>query len=65
LSGADIRSVALGAAFRAADEKKSISMSHVVTALFDEMRKQGRLVDRTAFAPYSALLPPEGPVRRV
>jgi AAA+ superfamily predicted ATPase len=65
LSGADIRSVALGAAFRAADEKKSISMSHVVTALFDEMRKQGRLVDRAAFAPYAALLPPEGPVRRV
>ena len=65
LSGADIRSVALGAAFRAADEKKSISMSHVVTALFDEMRKQGRLVDRAAFAPYAALLPAEGPVRRV
>ena len=65
LSGADIRSVALGAAFRAADEKKAISMSHVVTALFDEMRKQGRLVDRAAFAPYAALLPAEGPVRRV
>lgn len=65
LSGADIRSVALGAAFRAADEKKAISMSHVVTALFDEMRKQGRLVDRAAFAPYAALLPPEGPVRRL
>ena len=65
LSGADIRSVALGAAFRAADEKKSISMSHVVTALFDEMRKQGRLVDRATFAPYAALLPPEGPVRRI
>ena len=65
LSGADIRSVALGAAFRAADEKNSISMSHVVTALFDEMRKQGRLVDRATFAPYAALLPPEGPVRRI
>ena len=65
LSGADIRSVALGAAFRAADDKKVISMSHVVTALFDEMRKQGRLVDRSAFAPYAALLPPEGPVRRL
>ena len=65
LSGADIRSVALGAAFRAADDKKVISMSHVVTALFDEMRKQGRLVDRAAFAPYAALLPPEGPVRRL
>lgn len=65
LSGADIRSVALGAAFRAADENKSISMSHIVTALFDEMRKQGRLVERAAFAPYAALLPPEGPVRRI
>ena len=65
LSGADIRSVALGAAFRAADEKNAISMSHVVTALFDEMRKQGRLVDRAVFAPYAALLPPEGPIRRV
>jgi len=65
LSGADIRSVSLGAAFRAADEKKPISMSHLVTALFDEMRKQGRLVDRAAFAPYAALLPPEGPIRRV
>ena len=65
LSGADIRSVSLGAAFRAAEEKKSISMSHLVTALFDEMRKQGRLVDRAAFAPYAALLSPEGLIRRV
>ena len=64
LSGADIRSVSLGAAFMAADEKKSISMSHVVTALFDEMRKQGRLVDRGSFAPYADLLPAEGPIRR-
>jgi AAA+ superfamily predicted ATPase len=64
LSGADIRSVSLGAAFMAADEKKSISMSHVVTALFDEMRKQGRLVDRGSFEPYADLLPAEGPIRR-
>lgn len=64
LSGADIRSVSLGAAFRAADEKKSISMSHVVTALFDEMRKQGRLVERSSFEPYADLLPAEGPIRR-
>ncbi len=65
LSGADIRSVSLGAAFMAADEKKSISMSHVVTALFDEMRKQGRLVDRGSFEPYADLLPAEGPIRRI
>ena len=57
LSGADIRAVSLGSAFRAADSKRRITMEHVVTALYDEMRKQGRLVDRASFAPYDKLLP--------
>ena len=57
LSGADIRAVSLGSAFRAADSKGRIAMDHVVSALYDEMRKQGRLVDRGAFVPYDKLLP--------
>ena len=57
LSGADIRAVSLGAAFRAADARCDISMVHVVTALYDEMRKQGRLVDRASFSPYDKHLP--------
>jgi hypothetical protein len=57
ITGADIRSVALTAAFRAADAGVSISMNEMVLALLDEFRKQGRVVEPSAFGEYSNLLP--------
>jgi AAA+ superfamily predicted ATPase len=57
ITGADIRSVALTAAFRAADAGVPISMNEMVLALLDEFRKQGRVVEPSAFAQYSNLLP--------
>ena len=57
ITGADIRSVALTAAFRAADAGVSISMNEMVLALLDEFRKQGRVVEPSAFGQYSNLLP--------
>ena len=57
ITGADIRSVALTAAFRAADAGVPISMNEMVLALLDEFRKQGRVVEPSAFGQYSTLLP--------
>lgn len=57
ITGADIRSVALTAAFRAADAGVPISMNEMVLALLDEFRKQGRVVEPSAFGQYSNLLP--------
>ena len=57
MTGADIRSVALTAAFRAADAGVPISMNEMVLALLDEFRKQGRVVEPSAFGQYSNLLP--------
>ena len=57
ITGADIRSVALTAAFRAADAGVPISMKEMVLALLDEFRKQGRVVEPSAFGQYSNLLP--------
>jgi len=57
ITGADIRSVALTAAFRAADAGVPISMKEMVLALLDEYRKQGRVVETSAFGQYSNFLP--------
>jgi hypothetical protein len=47
----------LTAAFRAADAGVPISMNEMVLALLDEFRKQGRVVEPSAFGQYSNLLP--------
>ena len=57
ITGADIRSVALTAAFRAADAGVPISMKEMVLALLDEYRKQGRVVETSSFGQYSNFLP--------
>ena len=57
ITGADIRSVALTAAFRAAEAGVPISMKEMVLALLDEFRKQGRVVETSAFGQYSNFLP--------
>ncbi len=56
MSGADIRGVALGAAFRAAAAAEPIGMGHIVSAMVDEFRKQGRLVDPTSFGRYRSIV---------
>ena len=53
LTGASIRSVALGAAFRAAAGTGSITMATVVAALQADLRKQGRLATAHDFGPYA------------
>ena len=53
LTGASIRSVALGAAFRAAAGAGSITMTTVVAALQADLRKQGRLATAHDFGPYA------------
>lgn len=57
LTGAQIRSVALGAAFRAAAAGTTIAMPQVLAALHAELRKQGRLPGAVDFGPYADLLP--------
>ncbi|MEY2975503.1 MAG: hypothetical protein RIR49_1923 [Actinomycetota bacterium] len=59
MTGADIRAVSLGAAFRAAASGEPIGMSHIVPAMADEFRKQGRLVDPASFGRYRSIL--DGP----
>jgi AAA+ superfamily predicted ATPase len=59
MTGADIRAVSLGAAFRAAAAGEPIGMAHIVPAMADEFRKQGRLVDPASFGRYRSML--DGP----
>lgn len=56
MTGADIRAVSLGAAFRAAAAHEPIGMRHIVLAMSDEFRKQGRLVDASSFGPYRSVV---------
>lgn len=56
MTGADIRGVALGAAFRAAAAGEPIGMAHIVPAMADEFRKQGRLVDPASFGRHRSFL---------
>lgn len=53
LTGASIRSIALGAAFRAAAGGGPITMTTVVAALQADLRKQGRLATAHDFGPYA------------
>jgi SpoVK/Ycf46/Vps4 family AAA+-type ATPase len=55
LSGASIRSISLGAAFRAADDETPIGMESILTSLRVELRKQGRLTSSIDFGKYAHL----------
>lgn len=57
LAGGNIRNIALGAAFYAADEGKSIGMDHVVRATRRELEKMGKLWRKEDFGHYAGLLP--------
>ena len=56
LTGSGIRSVSLGAAFRAASTGTKITMETIVLAVQSELRKQGRITTATDFGPYASVL---------
>jgi SpoVK/Ycf46/Vps4 family AAA+-type ATPase len=56
LSGANIRNVALAAAFRAAEEGPPIVMHDVILAIESEYEKLGRLRSKAEFGKYASLL---------
>lgn len=62
LSGGNIRNIVLGAAFMAAEERRSIGMGHMICALAQELQKLGKMVVPADFGPYFELL--KVPVRR-
>ena len=56
LSGGSIRSVAVSAAYLAAENGGPVGMPELVAALQQEYRKLGRLVLEHEFGPYLAML---------
>jgi ATPase family associated with various cellular activities (AAA) len=56
LSGGNIRSVALTAAYRAAEQGRPVAMADLVTAVQQEYRKLGRLVHEREFGGWLARL---------
>jgi len=56
LSGGSIRSIALAAAYLAAEAGDAVGMSHLVRATEREYRKLGRLCGREEFGPYYHLV---------
>ncbi len=58
LSGGNIRNVAVGAAYRAADAGRPISMVDLVRETEREYRKLGRLVVESEFGPHFGALDP-------
>lgn len=56
LTGGNIRNVALGAAFLAAESCDPVGMDHLVHALELELEKTGRLIDPDAFGEYREYL---------
>jgi hypothetical protein len=58
LTGGSIRNCSVTAAFLAADEKGTISMDHLLRAIAQELRKQGRLTLEADFAGLSGAQTP-------
>ena len=56
LAGGSIRSVAVAAAYRAAEDARAVGMDDVVEAVAAEYRKLGRLCLEREFGPYLARL---------
>lgn len=56
LSGSSIKSIAAASAFLAAAEKEEIHMRHVLSALREEMKKSGKLLEREEFGEYRYLI---------
>ena len=56
LSGGNIRSIAITAAYLAADQARAVTMADLVVAVQHEYRKLGRLVVAGEFGPYYSLV---------
>jgi hypothetical protein len=56
LSGGNIRSIAITAAYLAADSGRPVSMTDLINAIQREYRKLGRLVVASEFGPYYSLI---------
>lgn len=52
LTGSHIKNIALQAAFFAADEKKGVSMKHIIKALLLEIKKTGKTISREELREY-------------
>lgn len=56
LTGAQIKNIALNAAYRAADDGKILHMDHLVQAIFQEFKKEGRVMLASEFGSYGMML---------
>ena len=56
ITGGNIRNVALGAAYLAADDERAVSMLDLIRATEREYRKLGRLCVESEFGPYAQLV---------
>ncbi|MGH9067483.1 MAG: ATP-binding protein [Acidimicrobiales bacterium] len=56
LSGGNIRSIALGAAYLASDGERAVTMGDLIRSVQREYRKLGRLCVASEFGPYFSLL---------
>jgi hypothetical protein len=54
VSGGEIRNAVVAAAFLGAAEGQPLGMRHLVTGLWREMRKGGRMIDPSEFGPWAA-----------
>ena len=55
-SGGNIRNIALGAAFFAAEDERAIGMPHVIRATREELHKMGKACVKNDFGPYYEML---------
>ena len=60
LTGGSIRNCSVTAAFLAADAERTVTMQHLLRAVAQELRKQGRLTLEADFAGLTSAQPPPG-----
>ena len=56
LSGAQIKNIALNAAYRAAEDGGELRMVHLVQAVFQEFKKEGKILLSSEFGEYGMML---------
>lgn len=56
LSGAQIKNIALNAAYRAASDGGALRMEHLVQAVFQEFQKEGKVLLSSEFGEYGVML---------
>lgn len=56
ISGAQIKNIALNAAYRAAEDEGVLRMEHLVRAVFQEFQKEGKVLLSSEFGEYGVML---------